>query len=207
MTSPLSNPAGQPVSPQIPCKGKAPRRLRSSIARVNNMRMIIDALKCGELVRDDIGGMLGFSPSGVRKYLSDLRDSGIVVVDRLIEATKHCPGIPVYHLTDDADLVERFLADLDANTVRPKRATKNLIKVLRDTSRHIHIMNDDEGHNPRIEKVTPARRDEMVAMFFGPVPAAIITESPPCAHFAKPAPRAVSFPVPDRSRFVWEAQP
>lgn len=52
------------------------RITRATIGRFRNMKMLIDTLKLGPMSSSEIGDLLLFTPSGVRKYLYELVEVG-----------------------------------------------------------------------------------------------------------------------------------
>lgn len=123
-------------------------------ARIDRMRSLIAALKVRPLARDEIGAVLAVGPSGVRKYLVDLR--GMYEVDTIV-------GEDFIRLTAGNEQTFAFLASLKVST--KARQVKKAPKI--DPSRHIHIMRDD-AHFPVRSHRAPIVRDALVAALFGP---------------------------------------
>lgn len=216
MTGQLHHPACQPVGAPLPADaGQAPeavirprskqfgRKKGPTALRVTNTKALIDQLRDRDMTRNDMGEFMQFSPSGVRKYLAELRAAHVVEV---LDDHDPITGQELYGLTADADLVQSFIESLDL-VARPASrggAPTHLQQALRDKSRSFHLMVDDSFYSVRIRRTAVAPDPLALPVdFFRP--AAMICASPPCAHFAKPAPTAPSFPVPDRSCFTWEA--
>jgi len=134
-------------------------------ARLAKLRTLITTLQVRQLRRDEICNLLQVGPSGVRKYLADLR--GLV-------ATVFDAGVAVCRLVGAAEKVQAFLAGLGAMAPgRPVTAAPSPERIAaRDPRRHFHILADDEHYAIRVSRALPAR-DPMVAAFFGAGPAAV----------------------------------
>jgi len=125
-------------------------------ARIERMRSLITALQVKPLTRDEIGAMLEMGPSGVRKYLVDLR--GKYEVESIA-------GEEVVRLTIGAAEVLAFLADLSAVALA-RSAVKAPAAPVIDPARRIHIMLDDGPFKVRPHRGTPAH-EPMMAHFYG----------------------------------------
>ncbi len=133
--------------------------------RIERVRKLILALQVGELSRDEIGGLLAIGPSGVRKYMDDLR--GIV-------ESVHVHGQLICRLTSDTVKVAAYLASLDekasACPIKPRACALTI--AARDPSRHFHVMVDDAEFPVRLMRKIPAP-DPVLARFFNLVPAQV----------------------------------
>lgn len=89
-----------------------------AIERAENLKLLIAELATRDMMREDISNFLNFSPSGARKYVTELREAGLIEVAGLFGAKGRYAGLPIWHLVDDADLVQTFLNNLAA---KPKR--------------------------------------------------------------------------------------
>jgi len=137
---------------------------RKTAARVEKLRILVNALLAGGIERDAIGELLQVGPSGVRKYLAELGTR----VGRRVDATDTLNIVTVYCLTITASEAQDYLDGLASNAcaravVEPK---SSLLIAARDPSRHFHIMRDDTHYAIRPNR-TPPMRDPMVAAFFG----------------------------------------
>ena len=141
---------------------------RQTAARIERIRILINALLAGDMTRDEIGEVLQVGPSGVRKYLADLGEK--VEIARHIDGTATFVGFPVFCLAITPEAARAYLASLV--TVAPARAAAAPISALsvaaRDPSRHFHILADDAHYAVRVSR-TPAMRDPLVAALFGAV--------------------------------------
>jgi hypothetical protein len=129
-------------------------------ARIENIRKLVGALMVGQLLRDEIGDLLGVSPSCVRKYLADLCQ----VIEPVREG-----GAQVCRLKIDAAAAQAYLAALGAQQharSAPKAHPSLLELAQRDPGRHIHIMRDDEEYKPRMFRALP-QHEPMMAHFYG----------------------------------------
>lgn len=155
---------GNPTSADeaVSCaQSKHPRRTH----RVEKIKLLIDTFRKRDLMRDEVGHVLGYSPSGARKYIKDLREFGVIELARYVEGTATFLGYPVYKLTSDAQRVEDFLATVESNMQMPARG-QGEFKAVVDPTRHFHIMQDDVQHAIRVSRVKVAR-DYLVTALFG----------------------------------------
>lgn len=137
---------------------------RKTAARVEKLRILINALLANQMERDAIGQLLQVGPSGVRKYIAELG----AMVTRRVDVSAALESVTVYRLAITAAEAQAYLDDLTSNTcaravVEPK---SSLLAAARDPSRHFHIMRDDAHFSVRVSR-TPPMRDPMVAALFG----------------------------------------
>lgn len=150
MTGPRNH---QPLAP--PRAACVEERNNKQVAkRIDNMKRLVDELGLRLMTPADMGQFLGFSPSGVRKYLADLREA------RILEAhgTDFVSGRMNYGVVDDPAQVAAFLAGLaSARKDAPSRRMKsNVDLALSDKSRHFHLLQDDAYYAIRVSKVVVA---------------------------------------------------
>jgi len=122
-------------------------------ARIDRMRSLLAALKVRPLARDEIGAVLAVGPSGVRKYLVDLR--GMYEVDTIV-------GEEFVRLAVGDEATRAFIEGLEKTAVARQGRKAPAI----DPSRHIHIMRDDVHFPVRALRGIPAR-EPMMAHFYG----------------------------------------
>lgn len=135
--------------------------------RIDNMRRLIAALSFNHMEADDIGDFLQFSPSGVRKYIRDMREARIIDIARYIDGTAKYLGRPLYKLTADRAVLDAFMAQLNSEfPAAPRGSTPKPIKEVEEGHR-LHIMDHDTNYPVRISRVL-AVRDDLVAALFGP---------------------------------------
>jgi hypothetical protein len=132
-------------------------------SRVENIERLIATLREREILRDEMGDVLGMGTSGVRKYLRDLIGAGVIVLDRYIDPTRFTLGTPVYQITSDTAKVDAYLKAIRAECSIPRRpgAKSYLSIAMSDPTRHIHVASDDDWHRPRVERKKPAQRDPL----------------------------------------------
>jgi hypothetical protein len=124
-------------------------------ARIERMRSLITALQVKPLTRDEIGAVLEVGPSGVRKYLVDLR--GKYEIDTIA-------GEGVIRLTIGAAEVLAFLGELSAAALARSAAKAPAAPVI-DPTRHIHIMLDDAPFKIRPQRGIPEHHPMMAALY------------------------------------------
>jgi hypothetical protein len=130
-------------------------------ARAENIRKLIAALMVGQLARDEIGALLKVGPSGVRKYLADLKGK----VDKL-----NIEGEQVCRLAISAKEAEVYLNSLDVQVpARPVNVASSEIS-MPSPGRRFHILADDTHYAIRVSRV-PVARDWSVTALFGAGPA------------------------------------
>lgn len=92
-------------------------RIRVTIATTSRdakMRKLIEALRKGPMRRPEIEDLFHASASCTRRYIRDLKESGIVIAVQ-IKRTRHF----IYHLTPDATLVDAHLLTIAAPVKTP----------------------------------------------------------------------------------------
>lgn len=172
--------------------------------RVAKTKELIDELRERNMTRNDMGEFMQFSPSGVRKYLADLRAAHIVEV---IDEHDPVTGQELYALIDNADQVQAFIDSLEA-IARPCAgggAPTQLQMALRDKSRTFHLMQDDAFYSVRIRRGAIAPDPHALPADFLRPAAVKADPLPPRAKVAQAAP--VGFPVPSSYKFELAVQP
>lgn len=96
----------------------------ASVARIQKIIGLLTELKQRDMRRDDMCQYLGFSPSGVRKYVTYLRAEGVMQITRYEDGTDAYIGVPVYGLSPDRARVDAFLEELATNPVPEPRAQR-----------------------------------------------------------------------------------
>lgn len=130
-------------------------------ARAENIRKLITALMAGQLARDEIGALLQVGPSGVRKYLADLKGK----VDKL-----YIDGEQVCRLAMRPGEAQAYLDSLGAQVpARPIGVASSEIS-MPAPGRRFHILADDTHYAIRVSRA-PAARDPWVTALFGAGPA------------------------------------
>lgn len=146
-------PSTRPLAPAVPTRVKKHGNQRTT-QRIDNMKRLVEELSRRLMTPTDIGQFLEFSPSGVRKYLADLREACIVEAQTTDFQTDQLN----YGLIEDKTMVDAYLASLD--TIRigaPSRRMKsNVDLALRDKSRSFHLLRDDAYYSVRVSKAQVA---------------------------------------------------
>ncbi len=144
--------------------------------RVENMKKIIMHLRAvGQMPRDDINLLLGYSESGGRKYIQELAaDDIIMIVDFEPKQPRAQAGAPIYGLNKDAAVVDSFLSMIDTlpeNVVQLRamadRSGPRMQKVPAEDVHYVHMLRDDVEHKPRAVKFRIPAPDPVLAAFFG----------------------------------------
>ncbi len=147
----------------------AAKRNGRTAARIANLRKVLDALREGDLLRDEIGAILRFGPSGVRRYIKELRENAVIEIARYVDGTSTFLGYPQFQLSPNTSRVDEFIAELDSGRPVKKAGVgrpSHLELAQRDQGRHFHILADDTHYAIRVSR-TPIARDPLVAALFG----------------------------------------
>lgn len=107
--------------------------------RLSRIKKLIDLLKEGPMTQAELGGLSGYSTSGVRKNMKIMLDSNIVIVER--------PGSQqpaIYSITAEEPVMEKFVSNIDAiiasgagKALGDKEAQSNIVVGIRFTHHHI----------------------------------------------------------------------
>ena len=165
-----ASPQPRPVAP-----APAKRRTTATERRVKQTKALIAEFATREMIVDEVCFLLGFSPSGARKYIKTLRNAGVIELARYIGGTASYIGKPSFQLSDDQGVVDAFIATLSEPRVAAQRSTVPPAAKDRKPEvpgRHLHIMGDDVPYSVRAWRGTPTR-DPLVAAFFGPAGAEV----------------------------------
>lgn len=157
---PSNQPLALPASVSTSTSSRPARKAglagaKRTTQRIEATRRLVEELRLRKMTRADMAMFLNFSPSGVRKYLADLRASSLVEVDGEHEVGT---GNEQYCLVSDEQLIDSFLAGLaELRKTAPTRIKKsNVDLALRDKTRHIHIIHDDAYYAVRVRRVEVA---------------------------------------------------
>ena len=145
------------------------RNTTATERRVGLMRALIAEFGARDMATDEVCAFLGFSPSGTRKYLQDLRAAFLVEVAHHVERHNSHVPMPIYRLTADKDRVTHFLQLLAAPGHKKSMAGRpsNLSLAQRAPGRHLHILEDDQVLPLRLHKDGPIIHEPVLAAFFG----------------------------------------
>ena len=138
-----------------------------TIQRMERLRTLVNELLTRELPADELAWVLKLSPSGARKYVSDLTAAGVIVLATPVAGAGPAPG-RVYTLAVTPEQAQAYLAGLaSAAPVRAARESKSTLSIAaREAGRRFHIMQDDAPFSIRVSRA-PVARDWLVAAFFG----------------------------------------
>lgn len=137
-------------------------RLRETTAtkrRDGNVRLILDMLHHGSMLKDDIRDTMHLSQSGINKYCQLLRHAGVIEIERCINRTRFSPGTPVFRLARERGVVDAYLKSLDEGGVRKAPA--------KDPTRHVHRLEDEGPYPDRLPTISIPAPDPLLAHFFG----------------------------------------
>jgi hypothetical protein len=137
-----------------------------TMERIERIRSLITAMQACELMREEIAGTLQLGPSGVRKYIADLRADGVIELARYADGTATFLGHPVYRLAMDSDGAAKYLAALAAGAIVRKVSKPAAAVAMVGPGRHFHILADDTHYAIRVNR-SPVSRDPLVAALFG----------------------------------------
>lgn len=156
----------------VAAKPPAGRLTTATERRVEQTKALIAEFSTREMLADDICRFLGYTPSGGRKYIKNLRDAGVIELARYIDSTASYLGKAVYCLTADQGVVDSFIALLaEPRDTKPAPASgKPRRQAI--SGRHFHIMADDTHFQIRAHR-GPVARDPLVAALFGPAAAEV----------------------------------
>jgi hypothetical protein len=136
------------------------------------MRKLLERLSEGEMDAVDAAMILGFTPSGVRKYLVDMVDAGVMVVLRHDGANGKYPGRAIYCLNvENQRAIASFRELLDSAPPLVEPTAVSPTNQARPTvpGSTIHTMDYDARYSIRTDTTVPAR-DATVALIFGAPP-------------------------------------
>lgn len=137
------------ICPQYNKRKHTKPRQRSK-GRSDNVRRVLAELETRDMLRDEIGALLNFSPSGTRKYVKDLLESRVIELAGYADPTPTYIGHPVYRLTFDAELLRHYMTDLDANVYRSAISSPAPLA----SPRHIYTSRDDIAHPVKLSDLT-----------------------------------------------------
>jgi len=146
------------------------QRIRNTEAtrrRAKNIRRLVAELAKRDMNFDEFCDLLDYSPSGVRKYVRDLREDGLIEIARF---TDHCPrmpeGRPEYRLAMYGETLAAYMATL---IVEPSlKVFPRNKRPAADDGCHFHTCgNDNQG--PARARATTAKATHLDVheAFFG----------------------------------------
>lgn len=158
-----------PVSPVL----SRSRHTAATKARNENLITVIEALNTQNMDVFEIEVLLGFSPSGTRKYLRDLSDLHMI---EIVGPALNGKG-QRYKITEDAERVKKTLLTLremndgisaTASELSTELPASKIPFKQRHAGRQIFTSQDDVPFNPSMKKnAGEGHRDPLHAFLFG----------------------------------------
>lgn len=145
------------------------RSTRSTARRLVNVRILLEhLLVIDELSFDEISLLLKLSPSGSRKYIKDLRQSGLLIVARIDCVGSQTHGTTYFRLCNNKEKVRKAL-DLILETTSHTPIAKSVRTPLRGSTdgRNFHIMLDDTEYQIKTPAIKPPKHDDLMSLFYG----------------------------------------
>lgn len=127
--------------------------------RDQNVRTIIDILRNGPMLRDDLRDAMQLSEAGIKKYMTLLCRAGVIHLTRYVNPTRTSPGHPVYRLSLNVAHVNDYLASADAGSEQRDKRKRQ--------TRTIHRMEDDGPFRRGVLCDSIPDPDPVLAHFFG----------------------------------------
>lgn len=145
-------------------------RVRVTSATVRRSEMLIkvlEELRTRNMTMFQLADFLGYSPSGTRKYVRDLKNSEMI--QTVSRDPKDCE---IFALIDDLPAVQAFIDKLNAvksvSKYGPKIAGPKPIMAQRHAGRQIYTSFDDAPFKlSTTRNAGEGKRDLMVALLFG----------------------------------------
>lgn len=149
------------------------RYTRATARRLENVRILLERLKVTEeLSFDEISVLLKLSPSGLRKYVKDLRQSGILILARIDCVGSLTPGTAYYRLCNNKEKIKSVLARIsetlaDVPIAEPVQTSQARARALSTEGRQFHILRDDTEYQIRTPALKPPKHDQLLSLFYG----------------------------------------
>lgn len=124
--------------------------------RVANMKRLVAALIEREMSSAECAQLLGLSTSGTRGYTYPLTTHGVAE-----SYTGGATCVGKYFRIYDEERAAAYLRQLDDPKASNNMAgaPSNYQRAIKDPTRHIHVVADDEPTYPRVRNITPAKPD------------------------------------------------
>jgi hypothetical protein len=158
------------LSPVSSAPIAATRLIPSTARRFENLKMVILELAFREMRADEIAVILKSSASGVRNYIIELCDAGVIAATHDLDGTpKVCK--PYYRLSSNLEHVRAFAAGFaqsgsEGRVVARRGRLGQRMQVTAGMGRNFYIMADDVPHAVRLDR-EPVQRDPLVTALFG----------------------------------------
>lgn len=143
--------------------------------RSQQLLKLIDQFYLGSMTTHDVGQLLNCKTACAEKYLQQLRDEEVIVLDHYSGASMTSSGKPAYRISADVEKIRKFQEMI----VQPKKHRTSREKLVslqaQGSSLHVTIgaagqriyMLADETHHAVRPHCEPIRRDPLVAALFG----------------------------------------
>ena len=153
----------------------APTSASTRERRSQQLLKLIDKFYQGSMTTHDVGQLLNCKTACAEKYLQQLRDEEVIVLDHYHGASMSSPGKPAYRLSGDTDKIRKFQEMI----VLPKKnrssreklislqAQGSILNVTVGANGQRIYMLADETHHAIRPHSEPIRRDPLVAALFG----------------------------------------
>lgn len=143
--------------------------------RSQQLLKLIDKFNQGSMTTQDVGQLLNCKTACAEKYLQQLRDEDVIVLDHYHGASMSSAGKPAYRLSSDAEKIRKFqemiLQPRKSRSSREKlislQAQGSILNVTVGANGQRIYMLADETHHAIRPNSEPIRRDPLVAALFG----------------------------------------
>ncbi|MYM92369.1 ArsR family transcriptional regulator [Duganella vulcania] len=141
-------------------------------ARLEKMQSLVTQMQGREMSLYDIQRFLKFSDTGAKKYVTKLREVGIVEALQGADGTATTPGRQLFKVTADPARLKAGFASLAEKVKKAASRSNTAVKsrLGKDdagNARRFHILADDEDFAVKLSRHRPVR-DPLVAALFGP---------------------------------------
>ncbi len=145
--------------------------------RSQQLMKLIARFSEGSMTSQDVGALLNCKTACAEKYLQQLRDEQVIVLDHYRGASMTSPGKPAWRLSTDADRIRKFQEMIQQPKKRGSgRSEKPAVSATQGGSmlsltigangQRIYMLADETHHAIR-PNCDPVRRDPLVAALFG----------------------------------------
>ena len=130
----------------MPTPYKRVRVTVSTVRRIENYTLLLATLKTSDgMTIADVSDLLHKSPSGARKYMKPLRETGAIHITGYEGRRENFEGFPIYSLVSD-EAAQAFMELIGLPESKfPARARKEAVNV--SPGRRVHILEDDIRYN------------------------------------------------------------
>jgi hypothetical protein len=157
--------------------------------RAQQLLKLIDQLTMRSMTTHEVANLLNCKSACAQKYLQQLRDEDVIVLDRNAETGSSSSGKAVYRLSNNAEKIREF-QELIVQPKKNRSSREKLISLQAQGSilnvtvgangQRIYMLADETHHAIRSHS-EPVQRDPLVAALFGAASAARAAEVEPHA--------------------------